>query len=272
MMKYLAKIILRQGKTIRTFVFRIEKWVRDDLYSQVSQLKLQKLINLLTHDLLVENTLLRRGSSHDGGYVIVDLQAKYSHLLSFGVGDNVDFEAAMSEYVQSIEMYDPTVVQPPKNISNSTFKRIGLGPHTNELFISLEDATKKFVHSNDMILKIDIEGGEWESLRNVPELTLNSFVQVLIEFHNLHDIYNPEILDRYIEVLSALRRSHALVNVHANNWSPYSVIGGFPLPDTIEVTYVRRDSCKVMDGTDYNEIDLVNSPNNPEKPEYRLIF
>jgi hypothetical protein len=63
-----------------------------------------------------------------------------------------------------------------------------------------------------MIIKMDIEGGEWESLLAAPDELLASIPQLAMEMHGFDD---PRIL----EVLRKLKRNFYLVNLHFNNWS-----------------------------------------------------
>jgi hypothetical protein len=63
-----------------------------------------------------------------------------------------------------------------------------------------------------MIIKMDIEGGEWESLLAAPDELLASIPQLAMEMHGFDD---PRIL----EALRKLKRNFYLVNLHFNNWS-----------------------------------------------------
>lgn len=272
MLKSFIKLLTRRVSFLPPLIFRIEKWVRDDIYSALPSESFQELIKLLSVDRLSGLSLVRKGSAHDGGYVFCDFGVRYSKLISFGVGDNVDFEFDISNLVESIDLYDPTVENLPLVIDNSQFFRVGLAHDSSSGFTSLYDATKFSLPSSNLLLKIDIEGGEWDSLNGANEELLKSFSQIFLELHGLHKIRDTELLEKYIRVLQKLRLSHYLVSLHANNWSSYSVIGGVPLPDTIEITLVRIDLCRDFTLHRNPEVKNYHSSNNPAKPDYWTIF
>ena len=272
MCKGLVKSILSRSSFLQTLIFKLERWLREYLYSKMSHEKFNHFLELLTPESSEGIKFSRKGSINDGGYVFCDFQKQYSKLISFGVGDNVDFEYAISSLVNSIDLYDPTVDKLPRKIENANFHKIGLGPHFGNGFLTLYDATKNSLPDNQLLLKIDIEGGEWDSIVATDLELLTSFSQIFLELHNLHKIYDQLILSKYILTLEKLRHNHDIVSVHANNWSAYSVIQGVPLPDTIEVTLLRRDNhLNKRNSTDFNAKDF-QSPNNPDKPDYHIIF
>jgi len=122
------------------------------------------------------------------------------------------------------------------------------------------------------LLKIDIEGGEWNAIDSTDTLILKNYSQIFLELHNLHRVHNSDRLEQYIRVLRKLRKNHYLVSIHGNNWSPYSVIRGVPIPDTVEITLLRKD---LYEGRlmKKSQQDLsYHSKNNPNKPEFVLIF
>jgi hypothetical protein len=45
---------------------------------------------------------------------------------------------------------------------------------------------------------------------------------------------------RFVNALETLNRTHQLVHLHANNCGGLILAGGVILPETFEVTYVRR--------------------------------
>ena len=69
--------------------------------------------------------------------------------------------------------------------------------------------------------------------------------------------------------VEALTRAHVPVHVHANNYGTYSVIGGVPLPDILEVTLVRADSYELVAPASPGA-SAVDSPNDPKRPEFVL--
>ncbi len=272
MYKSLIKSIFSRSLVLKNSIFQLERWLRDDLYSNMSHERFAYFVDLLTPQELDNSQFTRMGSKNDGGYVFCNLVQQYSKLISFGVGDNVDFESDLSDIVDSIDLYDPTVEKLPRKIENAIFHKTGLGPVDSNGFITLQSATKASLPDDTLLLKIDIEGGEWDSLEATDSDLLRSFRQIFLELHDLHKVYDPHVLSKYISVLEKLRKNHDLVNIHANNWSAYSVIHGVPLPDTIEITLVRNSERHNFENTVDARVSSHNAPNNPDKPDYRLIF
>ena len=116
---------------------------------------------------------------------------------------------------------------------------------------------------------MDIEGSEWEVLANT--VSLESFKQIVIEFHGLQQLIN---LDNFVKIASALQklhRTHAPIHLHANNYVPVAVIGNCLVPDVIEVTYLNRSKYKtaLFEPLAGSELD---SPNCTFLPEIALSF
>ena len=81
------------------------------------------------------------------------------------------------------------------------------------MFDTLENQiTKNGDIGRRLIIKMDIEGAEWDSLLAAPDELLASIPQIAMEMHGFDD---PKIL----KVLRKLKRNFYLVNLHFNNWS-----------------------------------------------------
>ena len=110
-----------------------------------------------------------------------------------------------------------------------------------------------------MIIKMDIEGGEWESLLAAPDELLASIPQLAMEMHGFDD---PKIL----EALRKLKRNFYLVNLHFNNWSCTSKAA--PLPAwAYQVLWVNK-RIGIVDPT--VPVPAPMSPlNAPDSPTWR---
>jgi len=91
-----------------------------------------------------------------------------------------------------------------------------------------------------MILKLDCEGCEWQSLDETSEDVLASFRTIIVEFHWLekggkHDLY--------LRVMQKLLRRFRLMHTHVCNcFGQWRVLGTeFEMPRIIEATFVRSD-------------------------------
>jgi hypothetical protein len=116
---------------------------------------------------------------------------------------------------------------------------------------------------------MDIEGSEWDVFSALEEGELEHFSQIVVELHHLVNADIPGHPERVVESLEKINRSHQVVHLHASNWACTGLIGGMFLPDTIEVTYVRRsdhpfEECSKIFPTD------IDRPCNPNMPDIFL--
>jgi hypothetical protein len=82
----------------------------------------QRLREVLNPSHCVSNTLIRLGSSSDGGYVLIDDLNQSEILFSIGVGENVTFDQDCEPKLAKVVMVDHTVpefVPPPGKFESS---------------------------------------------------------------------------------------------------------------------------------------------------------
>ena len=51
-----------------------------------------------------------------------------------------------------------------------------------------------------LILKMDVEGAEWDTLSSIPNSVLGLFKQIVVEIHNLHSFKPDYIRNKLIKV------------------------------------------------------------------------
>ena len=124
-------------------------------------------------------------------------------------------------------------------------------------------------NSNNIFMKMDIEGGEWCWLDKVSSDDLDRIKQLVIEFHWLGD---DKFCDNNIKinVLNKLKDNFYLVHIHGNNYGHF-VEDKYPY--VIECTYVRKDVFESP--LDFNKVSFplsIDMPNNKEKPDYQLNY
>jgi hypothetical protein len=121
-----------------------------------------------------------------------------------------------------------------------SFEKIGIASTESAKFTTIEKIISNLPQDADLILKIDVEGAEWEVLESLTPETLSRFRQIAAEFHNLHYIHDADHFSRIVNSLSKISQTHILANFHANNWASIQLVAGVPFPDVVEVTYIRR--------------------------------
>jgi hypothetical protein len=162
-------------------------------------------------------TSIRVGSPFDGGKWICSPQSLPLHpiVYSFGIGEDITFDSDMAGlFGCDVFMFDPSpsVVRNFEHFNSGQpcgqgrlyFETLGLGPVSNKdadpyrLIIegktcpvrNLADIARAHGHTRIDVLKIDIEGGEFASLKQI--LATNSLGalqvnQLLVEFHLIDD-------------------------------------------------------------------------------------
>jgi hypothetical protein len=97
------------------------------------------------------------------------------------------------------------------------------------------------LNRRDLILKMDIEGAEWDVLAALPEKILDSFEQIIVEFHGLNALSRDDFAARVRAALQQLNARFTLCHVHANIHGGLSMIEGVVVPPVLEATYIRND-------------------------------
>ena len=194
---------------------------------------------------------LRIGPNGDGGYILLnDGLEEIDVLYSYGVNDNSDFELMFCEKFNAIaRLYDHTVDAPPLNKEFFSFFKEGVGPRKTSNLNTIEN---HIIHNGDrgkkLVLKMDVEGDEWETLLHIPISTLNLFYQIIIEVHFVHSIMPNSIginlsearIGEKTNVIKKINEHFYLYHVHANNYNPLYYIGCFKIPNTMELNFVNK--------------------------------
>src|SRR5262249_60117777 len=98
--------------------------------------------------------------------------------------------------------------------------------------ISLSEILESAELSGDdnLLLKMDIEGDEWDILDSLDPRQLLRFKQLVIEFHWMEKFVDEAWRRRALGALAKLRSEHTSIHVHGNNHGGVAVIGNVPLP------------------------------------------
>lgn len=184
--------------------------------------------------------LVRIGGDNDGGYVMADCLHENSVAYSLGVGDDVSWDAALAGRNIHVYMYDHTVEPACCGNAFLHFFRKGMGRLNHGDIVTLESQVAENGHEGrrDMILKMDIEGFEYEVIDATPPHVLAQFSQVVIEFH---DILHPGNI-MFLRCLEKLNEIFQPIHVHGQNVHPHVRIGeDAVLTDYVEMTFLRRE-------------------------------
>ena len=194
---------------------------------------------------------IRLGSQEDGGYVMLDSGLEDIEVLySYGVEDNSDFELMFCEKYQAIaRLYDHTVDESPLKRNFFFFKKEGVGPKKTKYLDTIENHIKKNGDGEKkLILKMDVEGAEWDTFTHIPNSILSLFEQIVVEVHFFHSIMpnfvgvnlSPSKVEKKTHAIKKINNLFYLYHVHANNYDPLYYIDGFKLPNSMELTFVNK--------------------------------
>lgn len=182
--------------------------------------------------------LIRLGSENDGGYILLDDFEGVSSVLSLGVGESndIDFHFA-SALGKPVFAYDHTVDCLPRDHPLISFRRIGVGSGAG--LMPLSQIMKVEPLGAEGILLCDIEGAELSpSFYQAADFA--RFRMISLELHGLHGLLGRDFANHVFELLNAICETHQTIHLHVNNYDALSSFAGLPLPQTLEITLVRR--------------------------------
>lgn len=179
----------------------------------------------------------------------------------------------MAEHGAIVFQYDHTVEAPPVVHPNFRHFKVGithddaLAPDMKRLDSLLRD--NGHADRDDMVLKVDVEGYEWNSLEVLDSSTFAAFRQIVVEFHGMRLLDIESFRQRAHRVFSTMRRTHEVIHVHANNFASMCIVKGIPIPDCVEVTFVNRKFHSFIPSRDCFPGNL-DSPNDPHRVDLVL--
>lgn len=214
----------------------------------------------------------RVGGAHDGGYVMASDFAGSDIAYSIGVGPQVQWDVAMADRGFAVYQYDHTVEGLPQQHDSFHYFRLGIAPvDTPPDLITLDEMIRRNGHDGEtgMILKMDVEGAEWDVFDAVSSATLARFDQIVVEFHGLRMLDIDSFRDRAHRVFGKLASQHTPVHIHGNNYGGYAIVEGVPVPDVVEILYCRKGR---FDFEPSQEIfpTVLDDPCDPARPDLFL--
>lgn len=222
---------------------------------------------------------IRVGSKHDGGYILPKIALdKSDFLFSYGVERNIEFEEEyieLSGNTKKVYAFDHTIDGiPTKYEDNFFFNKEGLSSTKTDFTNNFLEHYNNSVNGGKALLKIDVEGCEYEYFNNTSIEDINSkVIAIAIEFHHLsNDIYR----NNFFEIIKKLNKYFYICHIHGNNCGEqflYKENGKlYKIPDVIELTFVSKlivNSANV--DTSYYPTNL-DTPNTTEREDYSLSF
>ncbi len=190
--------------------------------------------------------LIRLGGNGDGAYLVPDDLEGITHCLSPGVANITTFETELAERFNiPSDLIDGSIdgSQLKLNAKMHRFRPLYLGKATADGTISLDDWCKEFDGEDDLLLQMDIEGAEYESLMAASEKTLGRFRVIVVELHQLDGRDGDFFSTHMWPALTKLMRTHSVVHASPNNCCGESIdkVTGMNIPRVLELTLLRND-------------------------------
>jgi hypothetical protein len=125
-----------------------------------------------------------------------------------------------------------------------------------------ESLSKQIADNGDrlrrLVVKMDVEGAEWETLLRTPNETLRRVDQLVLELHGVDE-------ERFIVVVQKLKRIFHVAHLHINNYSCGEKYRPFP-GWAYEVLLVNKRLARRLPGPVVSPHPL-DRPNYPDSPD-----
>ena len=233
--------------------------------------KNSSIYQLLEPKAILGKKKVRIGSKKDGGYILLNDFENIKIAYSFGINNEVSFDKDLADKNIDIFMYDHTIEKLPFENKRFHWKKIGLtekmGKGNN--MKTLYELIQENGHSNEknMILKIDIEGQEWNVFNKISEDILTQFKYILVEFH-----FNNKFASHYLQVFKKINRSHQIFHLHCNNYGSIIYFDGNIICSALEISFLIKKNNKFMKYNDFFPIRNIDYKNNKNKIDMNLFL
>ena len=257
------------------FKKRVYSWIGSKGYriSKTTNLNhLRSFISLL-HPIQVP--LIRVGGNGDGGYLIPDDLSGVNFCFSPGVSDIATFENELSSKGVKSFLADYSVENPPFLDNSVSFIKKFVGPTESIEMIVFEDWIKSNVESGeDLILQMDIEGAEYQTLLSCNSSVLTQFRIMVIEFHSLNLLFDKDAFPIIKSCFDKILTHFSVVHIHPNNTSEIKTIADIQIPPILEITFLRKDRVNNLNwAQDFpHRLDFLNVPTKANLVLPRLWF
>jgi uncharacterized protein YoxC len=233
--------------------------------------RVRSMLALLSPVAVPDVTKVRLGRDHDGGYVMLDDLAGIATALSLGIADDISWDLDVAARGVRVLQFDPTVSAPPEAHPRLHFEPLLVASHdcVGEISLSTIVLTRAGPPDAPLLLKMDIEGSEWEVFEATDGLILSRFKQIVCEFHTLDRLGEEEFGNRAEAVFKKLAATHFVYHVHGNNCANFASVANIAVPQSLEVSFALRSAYHTTRNTDVFPTSL-DHPNQPGRADLYL--
>jgi len=215
------------------------------------------------HPQHTEKELIRLGPKGDGGYLVPNDLEGICACFSPGVGLESGFEKDCAELGMNVFLADNSVDQSTVEHRLFNFTQKFVGVTSNDNYMTLDNWVRSSIpdSTEDLLLQMDIEGAEYEVLMSASENLMQRFRVMIVEFHNLEQLWNTPFFHLVRRSFDKILQTHSCVHIHPNNNSETLTVRGLEIPPTMEFTFLRKDRMRRSSGVAEfpNQLDYDNS-------------
>jgi hypothetical protein len=235
--------------------------------------QLQALLKSL-HPVKTKYPLIRIGGNNDGGYLIPDDLSGVSTCFSPGVDVTAQFEVALCKRGIGSHLADASVDGAPSSFTPLSFTKKYLDGINTDDYMTLEFWVRNKAKEGDLILQMDIEGGEYTTILATPIDILRRFRIIAIEIHNAQAWFSPIAWEIVQTFFTKLLQDFHVVHNHPNNNCPFIEADGLLVPTVFELTLLRKDRA-TSEGyvTEFpHPLDQPNVLDKPDRPLPKELY
>lgn len=235
---------------------------RTKAFRLIDDSQIEKVINYFKPT-ATNHKLIRIGEKNDGGYLIPDILKEIKYCFSAGVGHTNEFETDLNKYKIKSFLADYSIDKSIRNLHEFDFLKKFITSFDDEISKNINSWIFEKISKKELdktILKLDVEGSEYEILSSLDERILQELKIIIIEFHGLEMIGDENTNKILISILRKISKYFYVVHIHPNNCCGTHYISKFKVPSVLEVTYINKKNADRKDGlcTIPNQLDSKN--------------
>ena len=213
-----------------------------------------------------DKPLIRLGPDSDGGYLISDDLDGIKACFSPGVSNLAGFEIDCANRGMDVYMADKSIDELPETHPRFHFLKKFVASMNDEDYITMDKWVNHTLNDDvcDLLLQMDIEGYEYETIHSMSDELINRFRIMVIEFHRMHFLWNQPYFNVVSNAFRKLLQTHSVVHIHPNNRGKTVKRFNISVPELCEITFLRNDRIKFREYTqsfphplDFNNTDLL---------------
>jgi hypothetical protein len=212
----------------------------------------------------------RFGEPHDGGYLVCgNLLDAITSGYSYGINGFDGWGCDVSTKLKvPVHEYDCFNTSKPECSADARFHPECVGPKAETLEGRIFDSLANQIDKNGdkgkrLIVKMDVEGAEWESFLSTPDAVFADIDQLIVEFHQTND-------DRYLKTVETLKRSFYVAHLHFNNHACEAGLEPFPAW-AYEVLFVNKRIAQIDPSAPAEGPDALDAPNATSVPDCQTL-